>query len=148
MFDPQTGAIVTLAFAVGATGLFIHRLRQSRRARAWPCADAVILSSTAQRRANGKGYDFAIAYEYSVDGSKYIGTRVGFSGPFDRQWQPRPEWMLETYAPGLTMPAHYCPERPEEAVLVADMHPTVLVALVVCLGLATMAGFRYLYFYS
>ncbi|NHZ92242.1 DUF3592 domain-containing protein [Massilia sp. CCM 8733] len=147
MFDPQTGAIVSLGAAIGATGLFIVRLRESRRARAWPTADAVILSSTARQRANGKGYDYAIAYEYSVDGSKYVGTRIGFGGPFAERWQPSPESMLQTYAPGLNMLAHYCPERPEEAVLVPSVHPTVILVLGICVGMALLTGFRYLFFY-
>ncbi|NHZ96436.1 DUF3592 domain-containing protein [Massilia sp. CCM 8734] len=147
MFNPQSAAIVSLLFAAGATGLFIVRLRESRRARAWPTADAVILTSTAQRRQNGKGYDFVVSYEYTVDGSKYVSTRIGFSGPFDDRWQPTPESMLATYPPGLGIKAHYCPDRPEEAVLVPNVHPTVLLVLGICVGMALFTGFRYLFFY-
>jgi hypothetical protein len=105
-------------------------------------------SAVGHARANGKGYDFAIAYEYTVERSKYVGTRVGFSGPFDRKWQPRADWMLETYAPGLNVLAHYCPERPEESVLVPDVPPTVILTLGICVGMALFTGFRYLFFYN
>lgn len=148
MFDPLNAAIVSLGAAIAATGLFIVRLRESRRARAWPTADAVILSSAAQPRANGKGHDYVVAYEYTVDGSKYVGTRIGFTGPYADRWQPNPEWMLQTYAPGMHMPAHYCPERPEEAVLVPSVHPTVILVLGICVGMALFTGFRYLFFYA
>ncbi|NHZ43128.1 hypothetical protein [Massilia aquatica] len=77
-----------------------------------------------------------------------LGAAIAATGLFADRWQPKPESMLQTYAPGSHMPASYCPERPEEAVLVTSVYPAVILVLGICVGMALFTGFRYLFSYA
>ncbi|UOD32135.1 hypothetical protein INH39_10960 [Massilia violaceinigra] len=77
-----------------------------------------------------------------------LGAASAASGPFAGRWQPNPESMLQTCAPGSHMPAHHCRGRPEEALLVRSVHPAVILVLGICVGMALFTGFRYLFFYA
>ena len=100
-----------------------YKARQrSKIAQAWPTTDAKVLESeiveAPGRNAMGNinlANIVTVKYEYVVGGKTYQGDRVTFGRPaFDYVSASN---VIEQFKAGKTVPVHYDPENPEDAVL-------------------------------
>jgi len=117
--------------------------RQVTRAKQWPTAEGVVLSSTAEaykslareanRGARVKLYEPVIEYSYEVNGRNYHSTQVSFGAHVGTQSQEAAEERAARYPRDAKVVVHYNPEHPTVAVLetgVAFERGTILMAIV------------------
>ena len=117
--------------------------RQVARARRWPTAEGVVVSSRAEayrvsggspsRGARVKLYEPVVEYAYEVNGRDYHGTQVSFGARVSTQSQNAAEERAARYPRDAKVVVHYDPEHPTVAVLetgVAFEARTLLVAAV------------------
>ncbi|QEX23782.1 hypothetical protein FRZ61_37210 [Hypericibacter adhaerens] len=125
------GPIVVLLVAIVA-----HKLLQVRRAAAWPQAPGRITKSEVAARHKSHGdrpsevvNEPAIEYEFTANGLKYTGTRIGIG---EDSGGANTEAMLARYPVGGTVMVYYDPADPGNCVLERELPKGVSKG---CLGL-------------
>jgi len=138
--------VVSTAFLSVCFYLILHtwnQCRLARIARDWPTTNARITSSIGYRTPLSIFYaKIDMTYQYRVDDEVYKSKRLCY-GRY-RYWDPIPKDPLgvsmETPSPpGTTLPVHYNPSNPQEAVLLTDVNVTSTLRptlFIVCLGFA------------
>ncbi len=111
------GLLFTLTAAMAGTGLIALALWLRARAaqsRQWPSVEGTVLES----RVDAAHLEFmkpVLRYQYTVDGCRYVGFRVAFSGyGVSRQAMAR---LIEPYPAGRPVRVYYDPGNPASAVL-------------------------------
>jgi hypothetical protein len=117
--------------------------RQVARARRWPTADGIVVSSTAEAYETSAGapnrggrvklYEPVVEYSYEVNGREYHSTKVSFGARVSTQLQKAAEARAARYPRDAKVVVHYDPEHPALAVLetgVASQTGTILLAVV------------------
>lgn len=115
-------------------------------ARAWPSAEATIVSATLfeDRLPRGEGFVselvLSVAYEFEVDGEQRTGHAVSLSDraePGDRRLRRLYHRLVFARVTGRTVPAHYDPDNPDRAYLETSFawRPTLLKGLLGLVGM-------------
>ncbi|HEY0931215.1 MAG TPA: DUF3592 domain-containing protein [Gemmatimonas sp.] len=111
-------------------------LARGWRAARWPVATGRLLEAGAQeRQSRGTRYVPAVRYEYTVAGQALTATRLRFG--WDRLYgsPEAAERALLGMKPGATVPVHYNPQNPPDAVLWPGVRPMMVVLLVIGLAM-------------
>ncbi len=134
--------VMNLAFFVmGAalTGWYVYTFWQAAASRHWPTTSGTITQAEVQEvlsiarmplavKAKRAFYLLVIKYRYTVNGKTYEGYRVTPSGVVVLRHAAAVDAVLSRYAPESRVTVHYCPQRPEIAVLeTGHPSPAVLV---------------------
>jgi hypothetical protein len=135
-----------IAFAIGGA-VYVVQFRQGLRADAskkWPTSRGTVVSS-ALEKSPGKRWRYraAVQYRYRVTGKDYEAGRVFWAGNEGRQKHMAS--VVSRYPAGSTVPIHYDPQNPAEAVLDPTQNvgsrPLVLYAMgMMTLGLFSFTG--------
>jgi Protein of unknown function (DUF3592) len=135
-----------IAFAIGVA-VYVVQFRQGLRADAskrWPTSPGSIVSS-ALEQSPGKRWRYraAVQYRYRVAGKTYEANRVFWGGNEGRQKHMAS--VISSYPAGSSVPIHYDPQNPAEAVLNPTQNvgsrPLVLYAMgMMTLGLFAFTG--------
>jgi hypothetical protein len=149
------GWLFMAAFAMvipgSIAGVIVYKMRETRRAAAWPSAQGRITRSQprAVRRKQADGSNTVsnapdIEYVFSVDGAEYRGHRISIGDI--APGSPEVEAALDNYRVGRTGPVFYNPADPKEAVLERNppASPRVMYAIaagVTLVGLAVVTAF-------
>jgi hypothetical protein len=117
--------------------------RQAGRAKGWPTAEGVIVSSKAgvftassggpTRGTRVKLYEPVIEYSYQVNGREYHSTQVSFGARVSTQSQEAAEQRAARYPQGSKVVVHYDPQHASIAVLetsVTSQSVTIVLAIV------------------
>jgi hypothetical protein len=135
-----------IAFAIGVA-VYVVQFRQGLRADAskkWPTSRGTIVSSALEQSPDHKRrYRAAVQYRYRVGGKDYEANRVFWGGSEGRQKHMAS--VVSSYPAGSTVPVHYDPQNPDEAVLDPTQNvgsrPLVLYAMgMMTLGLFSFTG--------
>lgn len=87
-----------------------------------------------------------VVYTYSVDGKDYTSERISFASGYRAK---EVDAVLSRYSAGQTVPVHYQPERPSEAVLEPGSGPHVTAQiriLVICFVLIVVLNVARFFF--
>jgi hypothetical protein len=139
-FEATIGVTAAGLIGLGALAYGLYQRSRLRRCQAWPQAVATVRKTAVIHDSgpDSNGYFVSVLYDYTVDGARYEGSRVGFR---DRAYirKQSAQALADRFPPNTTVPAFYDPEKPAEAVLVREYPDSVL--LVVCgIGLLILAG--------
>lgn len=146
MIDAILIGFGVIAFAIG-TAVYVVQFRQGLRADAskrWPTASGTIVSSALEKSPEHKRrYRAAVQYRYRVGGKDYEASRVFWGGNEGRQKHMTS--VVASYPAGNTVPVHYDPQNPAEAVIDPTQNvgsrPLVLYAMgMMTLGLFAFTG--------
>lgn len=111
------GLLFTLTAAMAGTGLIALALWLRARAaqsRQWPSVEGTVLEA----RVDDAHLEFmkpVLRYQYTVDGRRYVGFRVAFSG-YGVSRRAMAD-LIRPYAVGQAVRVYYDPARPASAVL-------------------------------
>ena len=107
-------ALAALLSGVALLALALWLRRRAAQCAHWPSVDGMVLES----RVDDAHLEFmkpVLRYQYTVDGRRYVGFRVAFSGyGVSRQAMAR---LIEPYPAGRPVRVYYDPARPASAVL-------------------------------
>jgi hypothetical protein len=119
---------IAFPIMIGAIGIILGiyssvSLAKVRAAAKWPTTMGIVMESSVQteqkdreRRQSATFYQARVRYQYKVDGNAYSSdkVRVNLRG----QSQPdEPRELVARYPVNATVPVHYNPDNPAEAVL-------------------------------
>lgn len=136
------GYVVICALAGAATlGYSLVQKRRLRASESWVPSTAKVTKSdlVVATSSDSTEYRVSLAYEYLVDGTPYVGQRIGF-GPrsFVRKKSAQAE--LDRYPLNANVPVYFDPANPKEAVLVREAPFNRLYFVVGILSLVLAAG--------
>ncbi|HEY1076707.1 MAG TPA: DUF3592 domain-containing protein [Fontimonas sp.] len=125
----SSGGWLVLLMVLGIPGIVVAaaivKLREVRRASAWPQTIGRIVSSeriVARRKRSGEAqrtaHRPALRYEYQAGGRRYTGSRISIGEIADND--PRLDEILTRYAVGNRVTVYYQPDRPANSVLERD----------------------------
>lgn len=92
---------------------------KEQRATDWPTTEARIVQAeilSDRARRGGVSYKPRVQYEYTVNGTRHIGTKIAHSTPTSRSHE-HIQSILDQHRVGSTVLAHYNPDQPGESVL-------------------------------
>jgi len=132
---------VPLPVALLVTGLgtlflaiSIVRLYKFSTSKTWLSTTGEIISSEMETKRGGRGrsvtYHAALVYDYSVEGTKYSGSRICF-GDYGSSNPNHARQILNRYPAGKQVNVYYNPSKPEDSVLERRLSWTVYLALIV-----------------
>lgn len=96
----------------------VQQLRAQRTA-GWPTTEARIVQTeiqTESARRDGVSYKPRVQYEYTVNGTRHVGSKLSHSIPTSRS-RDSIQSVLDRHQVGSTVLAHYNPDQPSESVL-------------------------------
>jgi len=114
--------IIAGAILLGFGLLGVIRARASTE---WPTARGEIVSASVERhqrsgtgagRSGGTTYHAEVLYDFSIEGTKYSGTRVAF-GDYGASDAAHARNIVNRYPKGERVSVHYMPDNPEVCVL-------------------------------
>ena len=118
-------ALFAMAIPAAIAGTIVYKMRDVRRAAAWPSAQGRILHSrtrTVRRKQSDGSMTVSnlpdVEYAYSVDDVEYQGKRISLGEI--AAGSPGVEAALARYQVGRTGPVYYNPDDPKEALLERD----------------------------
>lgn len=123
--------IVFAPFVLGGVGLLVYGLRQRNKAKAagtWPTTNASLVSAQVERHAYKSKYgpnvwyNPKIEYSYSVGGTGFSSHQISFGNP-SFNTKEGAESFLRQFTSDNSIPIHYDPADPKNAVLVAGQAP-------------------------
>ena len=146
--DPRI-VIASLSFigiAAIVTGQFFVTFWRYWRVRNWPTVEGVVLESRIMPESGGKyaDYDCHVEYEYSVDGVRYVSSRVGISLKARRSGYDAQE-ALRPYRKGFSTTAHYNPKNPAEAIVAPQIPFRFMIVCVIAASLTLGLGISLLF---
>jgi hypothetical protein len=108
-------------FAASLVLVEVNNIRKSFDAKSWPTVEATVVSS-APEQGCGKGSSYIprVRYQYTVNGSKYLGDVLAYS-MFDCGGFEEMKTRTDAFPKGQQVQAHVNPAHPSHAVLVAGV---------------------------
>lgn len=133
-----------IAFAIGAA-LYVAQLRQGLRADAskrWPTTAGIITASALEQLPqNKRRYRAAVRYSYQVGAKEYDTDRIFWGGTEGRRRHMAS--VVDTYPAGSTVPVHYNPQDPAEAVIDPTQHIGSRALVVYAMAMMTLGLFTF-----
>ena len=141
--------IIGMALAIASFALLTsvpwRQAATHMEARAWPTAEATIVSATLfeDRLPHGEGFVselvLSVAYEFEADGERRTGHSASLSDraePGDRRLRRLYHRLVFARVTGRTVPAHYDPGNPDRAYLETSFawRPAILKGLLGLVG--------------
>jgi|SRR5688572_13441865 len=126
------GSVAFCLFGTAAVAWGLYSLVRTYQSLHWPKAIGTIVSSAVEEYRDSKGtmmYRAAISYRYSVSGREYVGSRRIFGGEMAVNWPGPAEKAIALYPVDATVPVHYDPGKPGEAVLLPGQYRIPLFAI-------------------
>ena len=126
------GSILFCLFGGIAVCVGLYGLLRAYQSSHWPKAIGTIVSSAVEEYRDSKQtlmYRAAITYRYSVSGREYTSSRRIFGGEMGVNWPGPAEKTIALYPAGATVPVHYDPGKPAEAVLMPGQYRMPLFAI-------------------
>ena len=116
--------IWAVSLVIGAALLLSGALQATRilSSLSWPTATGTIAQSDLKHGYMREGilkYKAHIVYHYDVDGTRYSGRRIAFSGAATHGWKARE--VAAAYRVGDTVTVHYHPSKPGQSVLITGV---------------------------
>lgn len=117
--------LILLAVGVGVTVWGIAVVRNAMASSSWPTVTGTVTASDVERQRSRSGtrrnrrktsYRANVAYEYSVDETKYASDQVSF-GEYASSNPNFAQQIVNRYPKGKRVEVHYDPQQPEVAVL-------------------------------
>jgi hypothetical protein len=127
--------------------MILDNRRQAGRAKGWPTAEGMVVSSKAGSFSTSSGgatrgtrvklYEPVVEYSYQVKGRDYHSTQVSFGARVSTQSQEVAEQRAARYPQGSRVVVHYDPQHASIAVLETTVafQPMMIVLAIVFLGL-------------
>lgn len=120
--DIIIGVFFSVIFLViGCIAVSIGRkvVRLAEESPRWPTATGTIVKSSIEQDRNNKyaHYRFEILFRFSVNGTYHTGNRLSYNG-FDTSKNVYDASLVSRYPTGKSVAVYYCPEDPDECVLV------------------------------
>jgi len=117
---------LSMGFVLAGVAVIGCNLQSSATAAAttnWPTIDATITLSdvreeiTVSKRRASQGCWVTARFEYEVDGKKYEGDHISYSGDLPAADMKHAKSLAAKYTPGQVVPAYYNPADPGFAIL-------------------------------
>ncbi len=136
-------AIGTASCALIGAGLLAYGFYQRSKVRAsqsWPQVMGTITKAEIllDRGPDSSGYSIVVLYDYTVDGVRHTGKRIGFSQRSTSR-KKRAQERLDRYPVNSTVPVFFDPANPTDAVLVRE-YPDATLLTVLGSGLLVLAA--------
>ncbi|WP_439630982.1 DUF3592 domain-containing protein [Gemmata sp.] len=138
--------VVAAAVAAGAVTLdwvVLDGFVWQRRAAGFPTAAATVVTSEVVERRGGKGgttYTLELAYQFTVAGRTYVGTRVRYFVKPSSKHRAEIDRLRAEYAVARPVVAYYPPDSPADAILRPGVEGTDYLRALFALGLTVLAG--------
>jgi hypothetical protein len=130
-FMSNMGTMITLVvaapFLLVVLFLFYIAFRSSRKAdvsKDWPTTMGRVITATVEQRRSSSsegGYSTShypqVIYEYTVNGQKYMGSKINFGMEVGYGWAGMAERIIAKYPVGGMVQVYYDPGDPIQAVL-------------------------------
>ena len=144
--NPVVLWVVAAGLATGAAVLdwvVLEGFRWQRLAAGFPTAVATVVRSELVERRGGKGgttYTLELAYQFTVGGQTYVGTRVRYFANPSSKHRAEVERLRAEYHLARQVTAYYPPDNPADAVLRPGVEGTDHLRALFAAGLTVLAG--------
>ena len=130
---PLPVALLVLGLGTLIVVISVVSLYKFRASKTWLWASGEITSAEMEKRVSrGRSrtvtYHAAIVYDYSVDDTKYSGSKVAF-GEYGTSNPNHARQILNRYPIGKQVQVYYNPSKPEDSVLERRLSPAVYIGL-------------------
>lgn len=135
---------VVLVFGVFWTGAMLYIAAQGLRSKSWPLTTGKIIASEVRRKesrhrsrhSHAVSYQPYVRYEYYVAGAQMLSELLAF-GDRLQTTEVKAQRIVAGYPAGKSVPVHYNPVKPSQAVLISGNNAGVYITCV--FGVAVMA---------
>jgi hypothetical protein len=112
--------LVFAAFGAISVAWSLWKLFQAARSKRWPKADGLVVVSQIQQTPDIDGgfmYRPELSYRYTVNGTKFVASRLRFGAPLSLNWSAPAVRITRKYAAGSHVTVFHDPRDPGKAVL-------------------------------